>query len=166
MKIMAMKVLHNLIAPIQAATFICIMADETTDAANKEQVVVCLRWVDNDFIGLYEVESTEASVIRNVFKRLDIPIAKLQGQCYDGASAMSGSKAGVAKQILDEQPKAIYTHCYGHSLNLACSDTIRQSKIIKNAFDTAYEMFNRISGFIGTMNNTFKNMKYIQLDDT
>ena len=69
MKIMAMKVLHNLIAPIQAATFICIMADETTDAANKEQVVVCLRWVDNaleaheDFIGLYKVESTETSAV-------------------------------------------------------------------------------------------------------
>ena len=98
------------------------------DAANKEQVVVCLRWVDNaleahaDLIGLYEVESTEASavlaVIHDVCKRLDIPIAKLRGQCYDGASAMSGSKAGVAKQILDEQPKAIYTHCYGHSLSI------------------------------------------------
>ena len=45
--------------------------------------------------------------------------------------------------VLDEQPKAIYTHCYGHSLNLACSDTIRQSKIIlKNAFNTAYEIVN------------------------
>ena len=32
--------------------------------------------------------------------------------------------------VLDEQPKARYTHCYGHSLNLACTDTIRQSKII------------------------------------
>ena len=36
--------------------------------------------------------------------------------------------------VLDEQPKAISIHRYGHSLNLACSDTIRQSKIIKNAF--------------------------------
>lgn len=42
MNIMAMKVSRNLIAPIQAAPFKCIMADETTDAANKEQVVVCL----------------------------------------------------------------------------------------------------------------------------
>ena len=40
---MAMRVLHELIVPIQAALSICIMADETTDA--KEQVVVCLRWV-------------------------------------------------------------------------------------------------------------------------
>ena len=57
---------------------------------------------------------------------------------------MSGSKADVAKQILDVQPKVIYTHCYGHSLNLACSDTIRQSKITKNAFHTAYEIVNLV----------------------
>ena len=57
---------------------------------------------------------------------------------------MSGSKAGVAKQILDEQPKAIYTHCYAHFLNLAYSDTIRQSKAIRNAFDTAHEIVNLV----------------------
>ena len=56
---MAMRVLRELIVPIQAAPFICIMVDEITDAANKEQVVVCLRWVDDIFevhemfVGLY-----------------------------------------------------------------------------------------------------------------
>ena len=46
--------------------------------------------------------------------------------------------------VLNEQPKAIYTHYYGHSLNLACSDTIRQSKIIKNAFNTANKVVNLV----------------------
>lgn len=32
---------------------------------------------------------------------------------------MSGQKSGVQKQIRDMQPKAVYTHCAGHSLNLA-----------------------------------------------
>lgn len=133
--------------------FICIMVDETTDAANKEQVVVCLRWVDDIFeaheifVGLYEVESTEASaiffLIRDVLKRFNISIAKLRGQCYDGASAMSGYKSGVATKI-HEEPKAIYTHCYGHSLNLACNDTIRQCQLIRNAFDTAQEITNLV----------------------
>ena len=51
-----------------------------------------------------------------------------------------GCKAGVAKLILDEEPLAIYTHCYGHSLNLACNDTIKQCVIVRNAFDTANEI--------------------------
>ncbi|SMN12515.1 hypothetical protein SPBRAN_1297 [uncultured Candidatus Thioglobus sp.] len=32
---------------------------------------------------------------------------------------MSGERAGVQKIIRDREPKAIYTHCAGHSLNLA-----------------------------------------------
>ncbi len=38
---------------------------------------------------------------------------------------MSGAKSGVAKRIQDEEKKAIYTHCYGHALNLACSDATK-----------------------------------------
>ena len=41
------------------------------------------------------------------------------GQCYDGASAMSGTRSGVAKNQLDEELCAVYTHCCGHALNLA-----------------------------------------------
>ena len=32
---------------------------------------------------------------------------------------MSGERSGVQKRIKDIQPKALYTHCAGHSLNLA-----------------------------------------------
>ena len=32
---------------------------------------------------------------------------------------MSGEKSGVQRLIRNKQPKAIYTHCTGHSLNLA-----------------------------------------------
>ncbi|KAL5514956.1 hypothetical protein EMCRGX_G000052 [Ephydatia muelleri] len=113
------------------------MIDETTDESNKEQVVICFRWVDDeldvheDFFGLYETESTEAIALLTIIHDvLSISIIKLRGQCYDGASAMSGCKAGVAKLILDEEPRAIYTHCFGHSLNLACNDTIKQCAIV------------------------------------
>ena len=43
----------------------------------------------------------------------------LRGQVYDGASTMSGHKNGVQARILEKQPKAMYTHCSGHALNLA-----------------------------------------------
>jgi hypothetical protein len=41
---------------------------------------------------------------------------------------MSGAKSGVSTQILKEEPRAIYTHCYGHALNLAAGDTIKKNK--------------------------------------
>ena len=43
-------------------------------------------------------------------------------------------------QIMNLQPKALYTHCYGHSLNLACQDTIRHVKPIRDALDTTHEL--------------------------
>lgn len=53
---------------------------------------------------------------------------------------MSGSKNGVAKSIGDLEPRAVYTHCYGHALNLVASDTLKQCKLMKDALDTTYEI--------------------------
>ena len=47
------------------------------------------------------------------------------------AATMAGAKAGVAKKLLNEESRALYTHCYRHSFNLICGDTIRSSKLIK-----------------------------------
>ena len=48
---------------------------------------------------------------------------------------MSGHKTGVAKRIKDINPKCLYTHCYGHSLNLAVSDTVKGVSHLINTFD-------------------------------
>ena len=61
-------------------------------------------------------------------------------QCYDGAASMAGIRSGVARQLLDEEPRAVYTHCYGHALNLACGDTIKQCGLIKDALDITHEL--------------------------
>jgi hypothetical protein len=55
--------------PITYAPFFPLMADETTDISNKEQLVICFRWVDEkfipheEFVGLYEIENIEANTI-------------------------------------------------------------------------------------------------------
>ena len=150
LKIMALSVLRRITDGIHSSPFLSIMVDETTDVSNKEQVVVCIRWVDNalqvneDFIGLHQVESTSATalvtVVRDVLIRLNVSVNKLRGQCYDGASAMSGSKGGVAALIQQEEPRAVYTHCYGHALNLACGDAVKKCELMKNTLDTSYEL--------------------------
>ena len=131
------------------APFYAIMADETTDCSNREQLVVCLRWVDNDlqvhedFIRLHVVESIDSAtltaVIKDVLMRMNLSLTKMRGQCYDGASCMSGLKSGVATRLSEEEPRAIYTHCYGHALNLACTDTIKQCSLMRDALDTTHE---------------------------
>ena len=83
-----------------------------TTWSDQEQVTTVIRRVDVDL---------------DTMIRLNLSmINKLRGQCYDGCSSMSGAQTGVAKRIMDEEPCVIFTHCYGHSLNLA-SDTMKKS---------------------------------------
>ena len=125
------------------------MADETADVANKEQVVICFRWVDDDlnvlkdFVGMEPVGRATAdkviAVIKKAIKLMNLKLCNARGQCYDGASVMSGAKAGVAKQIKDIIKKCLYTHCYGHSLNLAVKDACNVS-CLKDTFEYASEI--------------------------
>ena len=59
--------------------------------------------------------------IKDAFLRFQVPFTKLRGQCYDGCSTMAGARAGVAVKIQELEPQAVFTHCYGHALNLAYS---------------------------------------------
>ena len=88
-------------------------------------------------------------MVRDVLLRLNLSVTKLRGQCYDGASAMAGLRGGLAKMITDDEPRALYIHCYGHALNLACSDAVKNSKIIKNSLDTAYEIIKLVKNHLG-----------------
>ena len=49
LQIMALSHLCKIAAIINEAGYFCLESDEVTDASNKEQVIVCLRWVDAQF---------------------------------------------------------------------------------------------------------------------
>ena len=113
-------------------------------------MTLCLRWVDEilniheDFLGFYKLENiksdTIVSAIRDVLLRTQISLDNCRGQCYDGASNMLGKKSGVAKQILDIQPKAFATHCHCHSLSLSVKEATKESKILSDTMDTSGEI--------------------------
>ena len=148
--IMAHHVLQKIMLSIHSSPFLCLMVDEATDVSNKEQLTIIIRWVDEDlnvfedFVGLYHLMTTDAAsivaAIKDVLLRLQIPFSKLRGQCYDGCSTMAGTKAGVAARIQQEEAKAIFTHCYGHALNLSVGDTIKRCKVMKDCLDTCFEL--------------------------
>lgn len=131
-KTMALSVLRKIAEKLHNSPFLTIMIDETTDVTNQEQVTVVIRRIDEnfevfeEFMGLYTVDTIDAgslfSVINNTF---NLPLNKLRGQCYDGCSTMSDSKSGVAKRVQDKETRAVFTHCYSHSLNLAANDYVK-----------------------------------------
>ena len=87
------------------------------------------------------LDSIKAEILFSAIKDiLNLALSNIRGQCYDGTAAMAGYKMGVATRLLQEQPKALYSHCYGHALNLAYGDMTKQIKVLKDALNTAFEM--------------------------
>ena len=128
LQLMALHILRQISHKIAGSHCFSILADECTDCSNKEQFTVNIRWVDphltehEDFIGLYQVNTIDAeslvSSIKDVLLRMNVNVADCRGQCYDGASNMSGARKGVAAIITQEESRALYTHCYA----LACPE--------------------------------------------
>ena len=65
--------------------------------------------------------TTGKAIADSILNQLDswqLSAAQLRGQTYDGAGAMAGKRKGAAARITDLHPKALYTHCVAHALNL------------------------------------------------
>ena len=71
---MALEVLREIAAEICSGDFFTIMVDEATDFANISQLILCIRWVDNnldrheDFIRLHSLDVVNADNIVEVIK--------------------------------------------------------------------------------------------------
>ena len=76
----------------------------------------------------------------DVLLRMNLKIENARGQCHDGAAAMAGTKTGVATQIKAINGKCLYTHCYGHALNLAVADSIKSIDCLKSTFEIRHEI--------------------------
>ncbi|XP_046851139.1 52 kDa repressor of the inhibitor of the protein kinase-like [Xenia sp. Carnegie-2017] len=126
---------EQLLVDVKKSTFYALIADETCDISNKEQMSLVLRFVDEElnireeffrFIHCSEGMSGKdlASVILKCLnEELNLNIQDCRGQGYDGAGAVAGCINGLAARIKNLNEKAIYTHCFSHRLNLSICGT-------------------------------------------
>lgn len=143
--LMGLTVLRGLLNDIKAVQWFSIIADEATDISHKEQLTLCVRWVDmeltihEDPLQLVHVPKTNADTLTSVVKdcliRFSLPISQCRGQAYDGASNMSGHLNGVAAQIEKDVPAALFLHYFAHCTNLCLQSIGRQCAPIRYALD-------------------------------
>ena len=117
---MSLTILQEISKNIQNSVYYTVMADEVTNSSNKEQFVVCLRWVDHDLVtheelvGLYAVDNitseTLVNSLKDVLLRMGLSVQNCRGQCYNGMNNMVGSTSGIATQIQKRTP------CHPYSL--------------------------------------------------
>eukprot|EP00102_Acyrthosiphon_pisum_P013915 XP_008183698.2 PREDICTED: 52 kDa repressor of the inhibitor of the protein kinase-like [Acyrthosiphon pisum] len=103
---------------VNASQCFSVLADETTDVSVKEQLTLCVRFVNGT--------GENAKLCLN---SCGIDYSKMYGQGYDGASNMAGKFKRVQTIIRNKYPMALYVHCAAHTLNLAVSSSCEQQDI-------------------------------------
>ena len=137
-----------------ARRFFAILVVNTADILSTEQMCITIRTCNEKLedeevvFRLYLLprcdSETITSAILDVLLRSSISIQDCC-QCNDGTEAMSGQLTGVTARILQLQPKAIYTHCQMHSLNLAIQD-----------FRNFLQLVHDLSTFLEILQSTLK----------
>lgn len=148
--LLGLSVLRRLLADINRAQWFSLIADEATDLSKKEQLVVCIRWVDEELnihedpVELIHLLKTDAETITSALKDcliiFSLPISQCCGQGYDGASNMSGHLNGVAARIERDVPSALFVHCFAHCTNLCLQSVGRQCVPVRDALDLVIEI--------------------------
>ena len=144
---MSKNLFRSLLTDIRIASLYALIADETRDISDKEQLAIFLRWVDKsytvyeDIVDLVQVETTNASTIRSVLKdcliRCTIPLSNCPSQAYDGAANMAGHLQGFKSSF--------YSLCAAQSLNLCLQECGRLAvKVGRDALGLVNEVCNFI----------------------
>jgi hypothetical protein len=131
----------QIITKVKVARWYSVIADEVTDAANKEQLSLVLRYVDpesdyvrEDLVGFFECDTgitgrDLADKITSSLVAYGLDPTNIRGQAYDGAGNMAGSVNGAAALITAQYPLALYLHCTSHCLNLAVVNSVQVTSV-------------------------------------
>ncbi|XP_037076864.1 zinc finger MYM-type protein 1-like [Pollicipes pollicipes] len=140
---LAHAVIRRVVDEVGVAESFAVVVDETADVAGREHMVICLRFVTEALtvretsIGLYQADSTTAAalfgLIQDALTRLQLPMDRIRGQCYDGAANMAGAFRGVQARVKAVEPRAVFVHCTAHRLNLVCQEALNGVREVRDA---------------------------------
>ena len=143
-------ILNKIGKEVKESGIFSIISDECTDCGNKEQLSLSVRYFTNEeiresFLGFFELDSgvtgeAIAHTIESAVFDCHLDPTRIRGQAYDGASSMSGKYKGCAAVLERKYPKAKYTHCCSHVLNLA---VVKACSLIQvqNLFDVITKVY-------------------------
>ena len=144
-ELLASSIRKEICDEVVSAENFAIMVDETKDVSKIEQISFVIRYlyqgeIKEAFLCFTAADGLTAEALhKTMLKTLafcHIDKNMCVGQCYDGASVMSGCKNGVQKRFRDDVPQAVYIHCFNHRLNLVLVDCIRRVQDAAEFFES------------------------------
>ncbi|KAJ1262638.1 hypothetical protein BS78_09G124200 [Paspalum vaginatum] len=139
--------IQNELINLLAAAYFSVILDCIPDISHQEQMSLIIRYVhissdsiciEESFLGFLDINDTTGQglfdVLQNELKNLDLDIDNVRGQGYDNGSNMKGKNQGVQKKLLDINPRAFYSACGCHSLNLTLCDMAKSCGKAKDFF--------------------------------
>jgi len=160
-QIMANEIRRKIISLIKVAKYFTVVMDCTPDIGHQEQLTILIRIVnmgesnESDptiqeyFLDFVNVNSTTGLNLSEILiKQLElynINIGDCRGQAYDNGSNMVGKYQGVQARISNINPRAFFTPCAAHSLNLVLCDAAQNSPRAISFFGTVRRVYTLFS---------------------
>ncbi|XP_022866201.1 zinc finger MYM-type protein 1-like [Olea europaea var. sylvestris] len=136
-QLLANEVRNAIVKKVKHAKYFAVILDCTPDASHEEQMSLIVRFVDDSanlptveehWLEFLKVDDTTGlgltTELQKALIKFDLDIDDIRGQGYDNGSNMSGKYKGVQRRVLEMNPRAFYTPCGAHSLNLALCDMV------------------------------------------
>jgi hypothetical protein len=137
---------------VRASPYIGLILDESTDIANKPQIVFYYRYVFKGraktvFAGFQELPRGNAETVLEAslyrLRKDRIPVENVVSIGSDGCSTMMGRVGGVGARFSFIVPTLIHLHCACHREALACRDAAANHPYIEITFFGYLEQLGR-----------------------
>lgn len=166
--LLANAIRSEIIEKVKKAKYFSVILDCTPDVSHQEQMSLIIRYVDassgsvcieKSFMVFLDVNDTTGQglfdVLQEVLKLLELDINNVRGQGYDNGSNMKGKHQGVQRKLLNVKPRAFYSACGCHSLNLTLCD-------MANSCRNATDFFGIIQRIYTTFANSTKRWQILK----
>ncbi|XP_025204866.1 zinc finger MYM-type protein 1-like [Melanaphis sacchari] len=172
-ELLAAETRKNIVEEVLTSDIFSVLADTTPDVALKDQLSVCLRYVDQGgspnerLLDVIEVsDKTGYGMAKSIYDTLikhKLKTGNVAFQSYDYASSMSGVNKGAQRYFSElVGHKVPYIPCQAHRLNTFLEHGCKASLIIGNFIDILENIYVFFSASTKRSSNLMERMDKIE----